>query len=266
MLDFFQYSFIIRGLEAGILIAIIAPAVGIFLVLRRYSLLADTLAHVSLAGVAIGLLTGVHPLITAIIASGGSALAMERLRTAKRVYGDTALSLFLSGSLAVALILLGLGDGFNTSLFGYLFGSILTVTATDLLVIGLFAVIVAVLLPLFFKELLFITFDEEAAIVAGLPVGIVNAIFITLAAVVIAISIPIVGILLVSALMVIPVVSALQLKKGFRTTLFLAQAISVAATVAGIFASWFFNVPAGAAIVLGLLAVFAGIALFSGSK
>ena len=117
MLDIFHYSFIVRGLEAGVLIALIAPIIGIFLVLRRYSLIADTLSHVSLAGVAIGLLAGINPIITAILASSISSIAIERLRINKKMYGETALALFLSGSLALAIVLIGLAGGFNVDLF-----------------------------------------------------------------------------------------------------------------------------------------------------
>src|SRR5260221_13355986 len=124
MLDIFQYSFMIRALEVGLLIGAIAPLIGIFLVLRRYSLIADTLSHVSLAGVAVGLLMNINPLITAIGAAVLSSVAIERLRLSKRVYGESALSIFLSGSLAVAIVLLSLAHGFRVDLFNYLFGSI----------------------------------------------------------------------------------------------------------------------------------------------
>src|SRR3989338_5676946 len=134
-LDIFQYGFIIRGLEAGIIIAIIAPLIVIFLVLRRYSLIADTLAHVSLAGIAMGLLFGINPMITALFTSVIGSLGIEKLRTSKRVYSESALALFLSGSLALAIVLLSLAKGFNTNLFNYLFGSILTVTMQDVYII-----------------------------------------------------------------------------------------------------------------------------------
>src|SRR6266566_2993975 len=113
MLDLFQYTFIVRGFEAGIIIAVIAPLIGIFLVLRRYSLIADTLSHVSLAGVAIGLLFKINPLITAIIAAVVSSVAIERLRISKRIFGESALSIFLSGSLALAIVLISLAHGFG---------------------------------------------------------------------------------------------------------------------------------------------------------
>src|SRR5664279_3046546 len=113
MLELFQYSFMVRGFEAGIIIAVIAPLIGIFLVLRRYSLIADTLSHVSLAGVAIGLLLKINPLITAIAAAVVSSIAIEKLRISKRIFGESALSIFLSGSLAVAIVLISLAHGFG---------------------------------------------------------------------------------------------------------------------------------------------------------
>src|SRR3989344_3160439 len=138
--EILQYGFIIRALEAGVVVALIAPFIGIFLVLRRYSLIADTLSHVSLAGVALGLLFGINPIITAIVATILASLGIEKLRTSKKIYGESALAIFLSGSLALAIVLLSLAHGFNANLFGYLFGSILTVAKTDVYIISAFAV------------------------------------------------------------------------------------------------------------------------------
>src|SRR3989338_9328122 len=132
MVNLFQYDFIVRGLIAGVIIAIIAPVIGIFLVLRRYSLMADTLAHVSLAGIALGLLLKINPLLTAIGVAAISSVAIDRLRTSRKIYGESALSIFLSGSLALAIVLIGLANGFNVDLFSYLFGSIVTVKPSDI--------------------------------------------------------------------------------------------------------------------------------------
>src|SRR3989338_6555832 len=155
MLDIFNYSFIVRGLEAGIIIAIIAPLIGIFLVLRRYSLIADTLAHVSLAGIAIGLLFGVNPIMMALIVSIVASLGIERLRTTKKLYGESALALFLSGSLALAVVILSLAKGFNANLFNYLFGSLVTVTLNDIYTILALAIIIFLAIYLFYKELVY---------------------------------------------------------------------------------------------------------------
>lgn len=255
-LEIFNYGFIWRGLEAGIVVAAVAPLIGIFLVLRRYSLIADTLAHVSLAGVALGLISGLNPIFTAIGVTLISSLGIERLRASRQVYGESALALFLSGSLALAIVLLSWGRGFNTNLFNYLFGSIVTVTAADIYIITTLGVIVALCLIWLYKELVYLSFDEEAARVSGLPTRFLNTLLILLAALTVSLSIPIVGILLISALMVIPVVTALQLKKNFTQTIMWAELISIFSVVAGIFVSFYFNLATGGTIVLITLVIF----------
>lgn len=254
--DILQYGFFQRGLEAGIIVAFIAPLIGIFLVLRRYSLIADTLAHVSLAGVALGFLTGINPILTALGTTVLASLGIERLRSTQRIYGESALALFLSGSLALATVLLSLGRGFNSNLFNYLFGSIVTVTQTDVYVIAVLAIIVALVLATFYKELVYITFSEESAKVSGIPTSRINTILILLTAITIALAIPIVGILLISALIVIPVVSALQLKQSFMKTILYAEIISLFSVVTGIFTSFYFDLSTGGTIVLIMLAIF----------
>lgn len=263
MFDLFQYGFILRGLEAGVIVAFIAPLIGIFLVLRRYALIADTLAHVSFAGVALGSLLGVNPMITALGATLISSVGLERLRSARRVHGESALALFLSGSLALATVILGISKGFNANLFSYLFGSILTVTMEDVYLIVALAFVVAVALFLFYKELIYISFDEESARVSGVPVNRINSALILLAALTVSLSIPVVGVLLIAALVVIPVLAALQLKKSFTATLVYAEIISVLSVVSGIIISFYLNLPAGGAIVLIMLAVFLTLLLKS---
>jgi zinc transport system permease protein len=259
--DIFQYSFILRGFEAGLIIAIIAPLIGIFLVLRRYSLIADTLAHVSLAGIAIGLLLKINPVTTAIFTAIISSVAIEKLRNSKQVYGESALALFLSGSLALAIVLISLAHGFSVDLFNYLFGSLVTVKQNDVYIIAVLGAVVAAAVILFFKELMFITFDEEAAQVSGIPVSFVNILFIILAALTVSLAIPIVGVLLISALIVIPVVASLQFKKGFIQTILLAEAISIFSVISGIVTSFYLNLSTGGTIVLITLAIFAIIML-----
>jgi zinc transport system permease protein len=256
MFDIFQYGFVTRGLEAGIIIAIIAPFIGFFLVLRRYSLIADTLSHVSLAGVAIGLLLKINPMITAIGASVLSSFFIEKLRMSKKVYGESALAIFLSGSLSLAIVLISMAHGFSVNLFSYLFGSIVTVKQSDVLMIGLLGGLVITLLLLFYKELVFISFDEEAAKVAGLPTKFINLLLITLAALTVSLAIPIIGILLISALIVIPVVSALQFRKSFKQTILIAEIISITSVISGIFVSFYLNLSTGGTIVLIALGIF----------
>ena len=259
MFNLFHYSFVLRGLEAGVIVALIAPLIGIFLVLRRYSLIADTLAHVSLAGVALGLLLNISPILTALGITVASSLGIERLRTAKRIYGESALALFLSGSLALSTVLLSLRHGFTTNLFNYLFGSIVTVTQVDVFTIAVLAIIVVTILALFYKELVSITFDEEFATVSGIPARRISTILIILAALTISLAIPIVGILLIGALIVIPVVAALQLRKSFTQTILYAEGISLISVVAGIIVSFYCDLSTGGTIVLIMLIIFLAI-------
>lgn len=261
MFDLFQYSFIMRGFEAGIIIALIAPIIGIFLVLRRYSLIADTLSHVSLAGVAIGILLKINPLITAIISAVFSSVIIERLRLSNKIFGESALAIFLSGSLAIAIILISLAHGFSVDLFNYLFGSITTVKQSDVNIIAILGVLVIIAIIAFFKELVYITVDEEAAKVSGIPTRFINILLIILAALTVSLAIPIVGVLLIGALIVIPVVASLQLKRNFRQTIFIAQFISVMSVIAGIITSFYLNLAAGGVIVLYTILFLAGILL-----
>ncbi len=259
-----HYGFVVRGLEAGVIVALIAPLIGIFLVLRRYSLIADTLAHVSLAGIALGFLFGINPVISATVTTVLASLGIERLRTSKKIYGESALALFLSGSLALAIVLLSLVKGLNANLFNYLFGSIVTVTRADVATIAVLGVVVVTILLAFFKELVFITFDEDAARVGGIRTGRINTVLIVLAALTVSLSIPIVGVLLIAALIVIPVVTALQLRTSFVRTIVWAEVFSLVSVIAGIFTSFFFSLSTGGTIVLMMLAIF--VAVFVGKR
>ncbi|OGY33431.1 MAG: metal ABC transporter permease [Candidatus Andersenbacteria bacterium RIFCSPHIGHO2_12_FULL_45_11] len=255
MLEIFEYSFMVRAFAAGAVIGILAPLIGSFLVARRYSLIADSLSHVSLAGVAIGLLTGIYPVYTAIAASVVAAIIIERLRASKRVSGDSALAIFLSAGLAVAITLLGLAGGFTVDLFSYLFGSITTVREVDVLHIGILGIVVGGAIALLYKELVFVSFDEEVAQVSGIPAKALNTVLVVLTAVTVALSMRIVGALLVGALMVIPVVAAMQIAKSFKATIWYAIAIGLASVISGLFAAYYLDIPAGGAVVLASLAL-----------
>lgn len=256
MASLFQYSFIVRSFEAGIIIALIAPLIGTFLVLRRYAPIADTLSHVSLAGVALGLLLKINPLFTAIGAATLSSLAIERIRLSKKVYGEAALAIFFAGSLGIAVLLISLAHGFNVNLFKYLFGSLVTVQRSDIGVIALLGVLVFSAIVLFYKELVFITFDEEAARVSGIPVHSLNLLLIALAGMTVAFAMPIVGVLLIAALVVIPVVTALLFRRSFKQTILIAEAISLFSVVSGIVLSFYLDLSTGGTIVLIALGIF----------
>src|SRR3989344_3206329 len=188
MFSLFQYDFMIRAFIAGGIIAVIAPVIGIFLVVRRFSLIVDTLAHVSLVGIALGLLLKLNPMITALITTLLASIGIEKLRETKKLYEESILALFLSGSLATALIIISLVKGFNANLFSYLFGSFPTVTDNDLVIIGVCAIVTLGVIWLLYKEFFFVAFDEEISTTQGLPVGFLNTILICLAAIAISLS------------------------------------------------------------------------------
>lgn len=256
MLEIFQYDFIIRAFAAGLAIGVIAPIIGMFLVVRRYSLMADTLAHVSLAGVALGLLLKINPIFSAIGLSLAASIGIEELRNSRKIFGESVLALFLSGSLAVAVIILSLAKGFNANLFSYLFGSISTVSPLDLWVTVGLAILVFTTVLLFYKKLFFVSFDTELARANGMPVKKYNLVIVMLAAIAVALSIRIVGVLLIGALMVIPVISAMQYGKGFRTTLFLSVFFSLVSVLAGLFVSYYLGLASGGTIVVIALFIF----------
>lgn len=258
MPEILQYGFMQRALVAAVLIGIIAPTIGVFLVLRRLSLIADTLSHVALAGVAVGLLAGTYPLAGALVLALLGAVGIERLRSSGRLFGDAALAIFLSGGLAVAVVVIGLAGGFNVDLFSYLFGAVTAVQPRDLWVILTLGLIALGTVAAFYKELFAITFDEESARVQGIPVDALNLLLTALVAVTVVVAMRVVGVLLTSALIVIPATTALRLARSFRTTLALALTYSLLAVLAGMTASFYLDVAAGGAIVLCSILLYAG--------
>ncbi len=262
LFEIFRYDFMLRAFAAGIITAVIAPMIGMFLVTRRYSFMADTLAHVSLAGVAVGYLTNVQPIIAATVASVLTALSVEHLRAKRKVLGESALALFLSGGLAVAAVLLSAAGGLNVNLSSVLFGSIATVNVQDLTIIALLGALVLLTVFFLYKELVSISFDEELATASGISVPLINRIFVVLAAVTVSLSMRIVGILLIGALMVIPVVAAMQFETSFRRTLQIAIGISLFSTVAGLYAAYYLGFSSGGTIVLIAIGIFLLSGLF----
>ncbi len=255
-LSIFQYEFMILAFIAGIVTAIIAPVMGVFLVTRRYSFMADTLAHVSLAGVAIGYLTGTEPILSAMAVSALTAIWVEELRRKKRALGESALSMFLSGGLALAAVLLSASQGLNVNLHSVLFGSIATVNRTDIWIIASLGIVVLTAITFFYKELTCIAFDEELAETGGVQTRIINHIFVILTAVTVSVSMRIVGILLIGALMVIPVTAAMQVSKSFRGTMWMAIGFSLVSVIGGLFIAYYVGLSSGGTIVLLSMTLF----------
>ena len=256
MFEIFEYDFMQRAFLAGILIATLASISGTFIVLKRYSMMSETLAHSALVGVAVGLVAGYNPLWMAVVVAILSAWIIEYLRSAFSLYSDAILSIILSGSLAMAIIIVSLGGAFNNSLFSYLFGSILSVSSEDITTIMIFGSISLVLLLLFSKELYFIAYDEEVAKVSGVKVKLLNFLLVSIVAIIIALSIRVVGSLLIGALMVIPTISALQYRVGFLKTVLLSWFIALISVIAGMLLSYSFSLPSGATIVLCVIVIF----------
>ncbi len=256
MFEILNYPFMIRALIAGISVGIAAPLIGNFLVARRYSLIADTLAHVSLAGVALGLIIGINPVLTALAVSILASVTIERLRQQGKVAGESALAMLLSGGLALAIVLIGVSQKANVDLFSYLFGSITTVSLQDLYFIVPLSLFVTFMVIIFYKELLFVSFDEESAKVSGVPVRFINYSLMIVTAIVTAVSIRTVGSLLIGALVVIPVQSAIQVSKSFKQSVIYSMIFSLLAVILGLVAAFYLNLPAGGSIVLVSLVLY----------
>ncbi|MBF8193194.1 metal ABC transporter permease [Nonomuraea sp. K274] len=246
------------ALIAALLVGLCAPAVGTFIVQRRLALLGDGIGHVALTGVALGFLTGTAPVLTAVVVAVIGAVAIELVRARGRTSGDVALALLFYGGIAGGVMLMGIAPGgSNAKLNSYLFGAIASVTTQDIWVIGALAAAVIAVVLIFGRELFVLCQDEEMARASGLPVRFLSLLIAVTAALTVVIAMRVVGLLLVSALMVIPVATSQQLTRGFRTTMTLAMLFGVLASVGGLLASTVSaKVPPGAAIVLLALAGF----------
>jgi zinc transport system permease protein len=255
MFEFLMYAFMQRAFLAGVIIAILSSAVGLFLVLRRMSLLGDGLAHISFGGIAAGVFFGFYPILSALIFSVAGALGIQQLKK-MRVYGDAAIAIFFSFGLSLGVVLISLSKGFTVDLFSYLFGSILAVSFTDIEVILAVGIGVLATVYFFYKELIFITFDEISAKASGLPVEKLDTLLVVLTSIVVVLSMRIVGILLVSSLMVIPASISLFAKKSFKITLLGSILIGVVAVVSGLILAYYYDLAAGGAIVMLLVGMF----------
>jgi zinc transport system permease protein len=251
----------LRALAGALIIGIAAPALGIYLVQRRLSLIGDGIGHVALTGVGVGLLLQQSPVITAVIVAAAGAIGVELVRERGRTSGDLALALLFYGGIAGGVVLVGLSeDATSANLVQYLFGSLTTTSAGDLLVIAILGVAVLLAMLLLRPALFAVCNDEEYARVSGLPVRTLNLLLAVTTAVTVTIAMRTVGLLLISALMVVPVAAAQQITRGFRATMAAAMAIGVVAAAAGVLVSAEVDTAPGATIVLVALLVFVALA------
>ncbi|RNG18201.1 metal ABC transporter permease [Streptomyces botrytidirepellens] len=259
-MEVLDYAFMQRALLAAVLVGVTAPAVGIYLVQRRQAIMGDGIGHVALTGVALGFLTGTNPVWTAILVSALGAVLMELIRWYGKTRGDLALAMLFYGGMAGGVLLINLSPtGSNANLTTYLFGSITTVSQQDVVVISLLAAFVVLITLGLRRQLFAVCQDEEFARVTGLPVRTLNLLLAVTAAVTVTVAMRVVGLLLVSALMVVPVAAAQQATRGFAMTLALAVGIGVVVTLSGTVFSFYKNVPPGASIVVLAIGVFAVI-------
>ncbi|MBP38068.1 MAG: metal ABC transporter permease [Dehalococcoidia bacterium] len=250
MAEIFQYEFMNRAIIASVLVGATAPAFGVFFVLRRLSLIADTLSHVALAGVAIALLTKTFAPVIALFATTAAAVSIEELRMRRLLPGDAALAVFLYGALAVAVVLISIADGFNSTLFSYLFGSVLTVTQTDLWWMATLAAVIVLFMLMFGSELAQITFDPDLARVNGVRVHLLNLGLAVLTGATITVSMRVVGVLLVGALIVIPVLISLRITSGLNRTVITSSVIGVVVAVVGMVIAYYADIAPGGSVVL----------------
>ncbi|TXC89964.1 metal ABC transporter permease [Metabacillus litoralis] len=254
----FEYEFLQNAFMSGLLIGLIAPLLGVYVVVRRMSLIADALSHVTLAGIAASLLlekkftafAGLNPIYLGMGFSVVGSLLVEKLRAVYKHYQELAIPIILSSGVGISVIFISLADGFNTDLFSYLFGSISAVSRTDLYVIIAVSVFVIAIIFLLYKELFLLSFDEEHATASGINAKWIHFIFILLVALVIASSMRIVGILLVSSLMTLPVAASIRIAKGFKQTIFFSVLFGEISVIIGLFLSYYLDLAPGGTIVI----------------
>jgi len=255
--DLLSFDFLTHTFMTVILIGFIGPLLGTFIVVRRLSLIADALSHVTLGGIAFGLFLEKKTAITFMTPFYGGmgfsvigAVLIEKLRGIYKSYQEIGIPIILSSGVGLSVIFISLADGFNNDLFNYLFGSVSAVSLTDLYTIITISVIVITMIILFYKELVTLSFDEEHAQISGIHAKRIHFLFIILTALVIAATMRIVGVLLVSALMTLPVAAAMRLTKGFRQTMFVSILFGEVSVIFGLILGYYFSIPPGGTIVM----------------
>ncbi len=255
MIEFLSYGFMQKAFLGGIAIALSCGLIGPFLVLRRLSMLGDGLAHLAFGGVALGLLLGINPIISALITVIIGSFWVRSL-VKKNIYGDAAIALLLSFGVGIGIVIIGIVRGFNTSLYSYLIGSVLALSLTDIFLAFFLLAAIIVFMMFFYKDMFHLTFNEELAQLSRSKVNLANIIFTILVAMVVVISIRAVGILLVSALLVIPTLVALNISKSFKQTVIISSLSALIAVLVGIVFSFIIDIPPSGSIVLLLFVGF----------
>ncbi|MEU1684720.1 metal ABC transporter permease [Micromonospora sp. NPDC005707] len=265
-MDLFQYDFMLRALVGALVIGLAAPALGIYLVQRRLALIGDGIGHVALTGVGAGLLLNRSPVLVAVVAATLGAIVIELVRSRGRTSGDLALALLFYGGIAGGVMLVGLSDAGSGKLNAYLFGSLTTTSPADLITILVLGVAILVTMLALRPALFAVCHDEEYARVSGLPVRALNLLLAVGTAVTVTIAMRAVGVLLISALMVVPVATAQQVTRGFRATMAAAMALGLFAAGAGVWVAATANTAPGASVVLLAIGSFLVVALLAAGR
>ena len=254
VLEILEYGFIQRALASGVAISSICSFAGAFLVMRRLALFGDGIAHVAFGGIAAGLVAGTYPIWTALIVSVLGSLGLQKLRSSTRVSGEVAVAVTLVSGLSAGIILTSISGGFTVDLFSFLFGSIVLVSTTDMVIILGISGGVLVLLTVMYRRLLFMTFNEEMAKISGIHITAMNYLFVGVAAIVVVTSMRLTGILLITALIVLPTITAVKFGRGFKATILISTGISSSSVVSGIFVSYALDwAPSGTVVMLLLM-------------
>jgi len=264
--DFCQWDFMRKALVAAALVGVTAPAIGIFLVQRRLSLMGDGIGHVAFTGVAAGFLLDTLPLITAIVAAILGALAIELMRERGRTEGDVALAVVFYGGIAAGALLMGLSETSNTNILTYLFGELLSVDQADILAALGVSVVVLGIAMLLRRVLFAVSYDEEVARASGVPVRTLNIVVAVAAAITIGVTMRVVGILLVSGMLVLPVAAVQQLTRSFNATFVGSLGLGLMISVAGVVTSYYVDAPPGATIVMGAIVAFVLASVFARAR
>ena len=255
--EILSYSFMQRALMAALMVGLLCSTVSFFVVLKRLSFLGAGISHTSLGGIALGLVTGVDPVLTGSLFAVGTAMSTGYISRAGKINEDTVIGIFYAAGMALGIALISGFKGYYPELFGLLFGNILSVSGRDLIYMAVALVLIMAYMAIFFRELLAICFDEEMAIAGGLPVGPLYMGLLAAMGFTVMVSIQLVGVVLVAALIVIPGATAYRLSSNYRSMLLLSVFFGLAGCLGGLFLSYFYPVPPGAAIVLILAAFFA---------
>lgn len=252
-MEFLNYSFMQRGLAAGCIIALICPLIGSFLILKRLSMIGDALAHISMAGIATGLIIGINPTFTALITATLASLLIDFLRKNFKKYDELSIAIIMATGLGLGIILITIGGSDTANIMSYLFGSIIAISTSDLITIFFVSFFVFFFTVILYNKLFYITFDEEAAKIRGIAINTINVFFLILTSMAIVVSVKITGILLTSALITLPVATGLQLAKSFRQTTLLAIFFAQLSVFSGLITSFYLDWPPGGTIILTAL-------------